>query len=408
MMTLATLSNLNEAYLLRSMLEASEIPAFIPDENTCQTVWTYINAIGGVRVQIPEEFAKEAASVLNDFKSGFPDEVAETAGENPDSADATMADALPGSSDPANDAPKKYAAWGPLTLLSLYVSIAAAVAIAATYGHRAMQVSTSAYSAGYAAYRKGDYSVAAADFSRALESYPKDAHIYVMRGLAYDNLGKYDGAIADYSQAILLDPSDPSAHVARGKAYSDKGDQTRSVADATQAILLDPKDTQAWFNRGDAYFALGQYDKAIADFGQAIHIDPRDGNAYFNRGWAYDETGDFAKAIADYSAVIQIDPNSNNAYNALAWDLATSPDANIRDGKKAVEYATKACELSGWKDGPALDTLAAACAEAGDFQNAVNRENASLGIPNQNPGTLAEGKERLKLYEANKPYHAGK
>jgi hypothetical protein len=69
MITLTTLLSLNDAFLLRSMLEASDIPAFIPDENILQVDWGYVNALGGVRVQIPEEFTEKASSVLAEFKA---------------------------------------------------------------------------------------------------------------------------------------------------------------------------------------------------------------------------------------------------------------------------------------------------------------------------------------------------
>ena len=64
-----TLSDINDAFILRSMLEASGIPAFLPDENTCQVDWMYINAIGGIRVQIPEGCEEDAKVVLEQFKA---------------------------------------------------------------------------------------------------------------------------------------------------------------------------------------------------------------------------------------------------------------------------------------------------------------------------------------------------
>ncbi len=69
MITIATLYSLNEAQLLRSMLESSEIPAFIPDENTAQADWMLTNAMGGIRVQVPEAFREVAKQVVADFKS---------------------------------------------------------------------------------------------------------------------------------------------------------------------------------------------------------------------------------------------------------------------------------------------------------------------------------------------------
>lgn len=69
MITIAVLNTLNEAFLLRSMLESSEIPAFIPDENTAQVDWALTNAIGGIRVQVPESFRDEAEKIVADYKS---------------------------------------------------------------------------------------------------------------------------------------------------------------------------------------------------------------------------------------------------------------------------------------------------------------------------------------------------
>lgn len=71
MITLATFSRLSDAFLLRSMLEANEIAAFIPDENTCQVDWNYINALGGVRVQVADEQVAAATEILAEFRSNM-------------------------------------------------------------------------------------------------------------------------------------------------------------------------------------------------------------------------------------------------------------------------------------------------------------------------------------------------
>ncbi len=118
---------------------------------------------------------------------------------------------------------------------------------------------------------------------------------------------------------------------------------------------------------------------------------------------------DYNKAIADCEDVIRLNPNHILACNNLAWLLAVHPDANGRNGAKAVKYATKACELSEWKTPPYFDTLAAAYAEAGDFGNAVKWQTRYLESDHlkSNPSKDASEKarQRLSLYEQKQPYH---
>ena len=90
-----------------------------------------------------------------------------------------------------------------------------------------------------------------------------------------------------------------------------------------------------------------------------------------------------------------------------AWLLATCPEASLRDGKKAVELAQQAVQLSGGKSPEILDTLAAAYVEAGRFPEAIKTAQRVLDLSAaQNKKPLAEViQNQLKLYEANSPYH---
>ena len=92
------------------------------------------------------------------------------------------------------------------------------------------------------------------------------------------------------------------------------------------------------------------------------------------------------------------------AYNNLAWLFATAKATDYRDGKKAVELALKACELSDWKNPMYLDTLATAYARAGDFDNAVKWQEKVLTFPEY--AYYTEAKKRLHLYRKHKPWPA--
>ena len=88
--------------------------------------------------------------------------------------------------------------------------------------------------------------------------------------------------------------------------------------------------------------------------------------------------------------------------------FSSCPDAGHRDGQQAVEHATKACELTEWQDWPVLDTLAAAYAEAGDFDRAVHWQTEAIELARKNEKTTEQHKEllhyRLDLYKAGKPF----
>jgi hypothetical protein len=69
MITIAVLNSLSDAFVLRSMLQSEDIPSFIPDENTIQVDWTLTNAVGGVRVQVPEGFEEVASRVVGEYRA---------------------------------------------------------------------------------------------------------------------------------------------------------------------------------------------------------------------------------------------------------------------------------------------------------------------------------------------------
>jgi tetratricopeptide (TPR) repeat protein len=299
---------------------------------------------------------------------------------------------------------------------------------------------------------KRDYDKAIAEYDEAIRLNPKFAPAYHNRGAAHGIKGDYDRAFADkeevrrldpklalaafeqvsqldprdsfayHDAAIQLNPKDPLAYYNRGNAFIVKGDYDHAIADYDEAIRLDPKLANAYYNRGNAYMVKRDYDKAVADKGQAIRLDPRlafapfdeairlnpkDWLAFYERGIVYQMRGDFDEAVADYNEAIRHNPEFADAYNALAWLLATCMQTSCRDGEGAVHNATQACKLTQWKDPKSLDTLAAAYAEAGEFEAAIKCENKCLQVPNLSEKIIADAKIRLVLYQNHQPYREG-
>jgi hypothetical protein len=114
---------------------------------------------------------------------------------------------------------------------------------------------------------------------------------------------------------------------------------------------------------------------------------------------------DYARALAACDELAQTYPDLVEAHEQRGWIRASCPDARYRDGKLAVASATRACELTNWKDTGALFVLAAAFAEAGDFAEAVKWQQKVM-VLSTDEYHAAFFRDHLALFKAGKPYRA--
>lgn len=249
---------------------------------------------------------------------------------------------------------------------------------------------------------KEEYDKAIADYNQALRLDPQNVFAYYNRGLAWDSKGEYGKAIDDFTKAIRLDPKDPVIYNDRGNALYSAGKYDEAIDDFNAALQLDPNYSVAYFNRGNAWDEIGEYDRAIADYNEYLRHDSTDTDTYINRALVWSKTGANDKAIADYNEVLRLDPKHAEASEKLAWLMATSTDSKYRDGERAVQLATTACELTDWKDAYYIDTLAAAYAEAGNFEKAVEFQQQAVSLAP--PEAKADYRDRLALYKSGEPY----
>lgn len=139
---------------------------------------------------------------------------------------------------------------------------------------------------------------------------------------------------------------------------------------------------------------------------EIAHRSGSDPNEIVRQGMAVfcEKVGLFTNAADIYAQSIQWDPQDDFSYNNLAWMRATSSDPKFRDGREAARDATKACELTEWKNPDWIDTLAAAHAECGDFKLAIGFEKQALHLRPLPDRVRKEMQDRLALYEKSQPY----
>jgi tetratricopeptide (TPR) repeat protein len=194
-----------------------------------------------------------------------------------------------------------------------------------------------------------------------------------------------------------------SGSVAPAGAWRAESGYDEAIANCNEALRLDPKNALNYIARGKAWDAKGDFDKAIADYNQAVQVEPKDALIYYVRANVWAGKCEYDKAIADYLEALRLAPKDPLAYVSFAWLCATCADEKWRNGKQAVELATRACELSRWKDEACLGALAAAHAESGSFEDAVKWQSKALEMATEK--NKARYEWFLDLYKSGKPYH---
>jgi Tfp pilus assembly protein PilF len=155
---------------------------------------------------------------------------------------------------------------------------------------------------------------------------------------------------------------------------------------------------------GMLYLAAKQPRQAIKRFTRSIELDDKNFASWRSRSDAEISIGDHKAARADLEKALELEPDDSGVLNNLAWLLATSPDEALRDGKRAIELAKKACEETTWKQPHIISTLAAGYAETGDFAEARKYSKQAVDSEGSSPEVKTQLAGELASYEAEKPW----
>jgi len=241
------------------------------------------------------------------------------------------------------------------------------------------------------------------NYEQALQLNPDYAEAYNDLGVALASQGRLPEAIEKYEQAIRIKPDYVKAYYNQGNALTRQGKLAEAIQNYERAIQLEPDYADAYYNLGNALASNGKLAEAIQNYGRAIQLKPDYAEAYSNLGVVLSSQGKLTDAIRNYERAIQLKPNYVDALNNLAYTLATSQNALVRNGVRAIALSERANQLTGRGNPVFLGTLAAAYAEARRYPEAVetiSRAIEQAGVQG-NFALVSDFESQLRLYKAH-------
>lgn len=176
-------------------------------------------------------------------------------------------------------------------------------------------------------------------------------------------------------------------------------------ANIEASIDSNPSDRKRVYKYGAALVGLGEFERAEKFYLKQLDLFPTDVQIAYGLGWCHEQNRQWSKAVDAYTKATLIDRRHCDSKSNLAWILATAPDDSVRNGSRAVALATQAVGNEHPPSPRYMDTLAAAYAEAGSFQNAIKIQRyVSRKTKGDNKGV----EKRLELYLQGKPYRMEK
>ena len=253
---------------------------------------------------------------------------------------------------------------------------------------------------------EGKTDEAIARFKTALFYRPQFAYAFNNLGSVLTDQGRAAEAVAQLTRAVQLSPDYADAHYNLANAYAalHRGEQAR--AEYETALRLKPGHDQAHYKLGNLLLRSGNPAAAASHYRAALQTNPRFAEAHFQIGTLLLGAKETGQAIEHFRKALEAKPDWVEPLNNLAWLLATHAEEKYRDGSEALGLAWQAVQLTHTNDAEALDTLAAAYAELGQFSNAVRTAQQACQLA-ASAGTNIEAAsiaKRLDLYREGRPF----
>jgi tetratricopeptide (TPR) repeat protein len=209
-------------------------------------------------------------------------------------------------------------------------------------------------------------------FRHALKITPSNAfaEANLSYSLAEAKLGA--DAVPRYRTILRARTDDATAHRSLASARAETALHGDAAIELSETLNYDPQSDTVHNNLGIILSEQGKLDEAMEEFAKAIQLNPKSPWPYFNQAMTLQKRGNAGEAITDYAKAVELRPAWPEALDKLAFLWAAGPKGQSRNPRKAIEFATKANQITGSSSPCYLRTLAIAYAAAGSFSNAVS------------------------------------
>lgn len=228
---------------------------------------------------------------------------------------------------------------------------------------------------------------------------PRDAELARRLAVMLAGAGELDEAEAAFERAASLDPLDWRALQGWGAARLQGGRPQEAIVPLERALELAPSEPDVLYTRGLAAEGVGEYGLARMLAERSLQVAPGHFPSRDLLVRSLRQVGDDEALLSLLSPWIEEEPDSWPIRVLAAWVLSTTPTTDLADGSRALEL------LAGWphaaEDADALDTLAAAHAAAGEWEQAVRLAEQAVELASDWPQEArAPLEERLVAHRA--------
>lgn len=245
-------------------------------------------------------------------------------------------------------------------------------------------------------------------FEHALKITKNNPLCHIKMGEVYEDQNLPDKAIGEYQKALQLNGFRAEIYDEIGQVLGGEGKFDEALPYFEGAIRLKPEAPEFHDSLGIALIELGRLDEAEHAFSEAIRQQPDYAPAHFQMARALLKQNQGSEAVKYFQQALALEPDNLQMLIYVARVLATDKDAAVRNGTEACKFALRAHQLRGGKQPSALDTLAAAYAETGQFDKAVETQALALKTAEASGSNSAEDmaamRQRLALYQNKQPY----